>query len=83
MAQLIQIGNSRGIRIPKPLIESAALDGCELELKVVSEGLLIAPESKNRRGWRAAFEAMHQEGDDAMLMVAEQTTAFDDGDWEW
>ncbi len=83
MAQLIQIGNSRGIRIPKPLIEGAELEGCELKLRIVPEGLLVTPASKDRQGWKAAFEVMHEHGDDAMVMAAEPSSSFDDEDWEW
>ncbi len=83
MAQLIQIGNSRGIRIPKPLIEGAELEDCELELKIVPEGLLVTPATKDRHGWKAAFDLMHERGDDAMVMAAEPLTAFDHEDWEW
>ncbi|MCD4749104.1 MAG: AbrB/MazE/SpoVT family DNA-binding domain-containing protein [Thermoanaerobaculales bacterium] len=83
MARLVEIGNSRGIRIPKPFIEGAELEDCELELKIVPEGLLVTPTSKGRRGWKAAFEDMYEHGDDTMVMAAEPSTAFDHEDWEW
>ena len=51
MAKLIQIGNSQGIRIPKPLIALANLEGKELEYVVMDSGLLITPEKKVRVGW--------------------------------
>ena len=51
MAKIIQIGNSKGIRIPKPLIALANLDGKELEYIVMDSGLLITPEKKVRVGW--------------------------------
>ena len=51
MAKIIQIGNSQGIRIPKPLIELANLEGKELEYVVMDSGLLITPEKKVRVGW--------------------------------
>ena len=51
MAKIIQIGNSQGIRIPKPLIALANLDGKELEYIVMDSGLLITPEKKVRVGW--------------------------------
>ena len=51
MAKIIQIGNSQGIRIPKPLIALANLDGKELEYVVMNSGLLITPEKKVRVGW--------------------------------
>ena len=51
MAKIIQIGNSQGIRIPKPLISLANLEGKELEYVVMDSGLLITPEKKVRVGW--------------------------------
>ena len=52
MAKIIQIGNSQGIRIPKPLIALANLEGKELEYVVMDSGLLITPEKKVRVGWQ-------------------------------
>jgi antitoxin MazE len=51
MAQIIRIGNSQGIRIPKPIIELTNLAGQELEFTVLNEGLLITTEKKPRTGW--------------------------------
>lgn len=56
MTQLIRIGNSQGIRIPKPLIEQAHLEGKELKLQLVKGGLLITPENGVREGWKEAIE---------------------------
>ena len=53
MAKIIQIGNSQGIRIPKPLIALANLEGKELEYVVMDSGLLITPEKKVRVGWES------------------------------
>ena len=51
MAKIIQIGNSQGIRIPKPLIALANLEGKELQYVVMDSGLLITPDKKVRVGW--------------------------------
>jgi len=51
MAKIIQIGNSQGIRIPKPIIALANLEDKELEFVVMDSGLLISPEKKVRVGW--------------------------------
>ncbi|NOX91310.1 MAG: AbrB/MazE/SpoVT family DNA-binding domain-containing protein [Gammaproteobacteria bacterium] len=56
MAHLVKIGNSQGIRIPKPLVEQAHLEGKELKLQLVNEGLLITPEKKAREGWKEGIE---------------------------
>jgi len=57
MAHLVKIGNSQGIRIPKPLIEQAHLEGKELELQVVNQGLLVTPKKGVREGWKEAIDA--------------------------
>tara|TARA_B100001059_G_scaffold163585_1_gene163116 strand:+ start:246 stop:452 length:207 start_codon:yes stop_codon:yes gene_type:complete len=56
MAKIIQIGNSQGVRIPKPLIALANLEGKELEYVVMDSGLLITPEKKVRVGWENDIE---------------------------
>lgn len=56
MTHLVKIGNSQGIRIPKPLVEQAQLEGKELKLKLVKDGLLISPEKKARGHWKEEME---------------------------
>ena len=51
MAKIIQIGNSQGIRIPKPIISLANLEDKELEFVVMDSGLLITPQKKVRVDW--------------------------------
>jgi antitoxin MazE len=51
MAKIIQIGNSQGIRIPKPIITLAKLEDKELEFVLLDSGLLITTEKKVRIGW--------------------------------
>ena len=49
LTSLITIGNSRGIRIPKPLLSESGLDG-EVELKAKrGEIKIVAPAKKKRR----------------------------------
>ncbi len=56
MSKLIQIGNSQGIRIPKAFIKQAGLDGVDLELEVVPQGLLIKPFKQARANWQEAIK---------------------------
>ena len=51
MAKIIKIGNSQGIRIPKPIIALANLENIELDFIVLDSGLLITPDKKARVGW--------------------------------
>jgi len=84
MVHLVKIGNSQGIRIPKPLVEQARLEGKELKLQLVSEGLLITPEKEARDGWKEAIEgviAVHgQEVLDSEWLDAPLTS---DDELEW
>ncbi len=50
---LTKIGNSKGIRIPKPLIQQAHLENTQLELEVLKNGLLIKPiNNTQRENWK-------------------------------
>ena len=66
MAHLIQIGNSQGVRIPKPLIKQAQLEGTNLSLHIVNNGLLICPERNARSGWAELIEAALIDKDDGV-----------------
>jgi antitoxin MazE len=79
--ELTRIGNSRGIRIPKPLIAQCGL-GDVVELRVTPEGLVIAPHRAPRHGWRHAFSALDAAKTD-MLLDSAAPNAFDSEDWKW
>jgi antitoxin MazE len=78
--ELTRIGNSRGIRIPKPLIAQCGL-GDIVELRVTPEGIVIAPHRAQREGWKQAFA----ESDPAEreMLVPDSPNAFDGEDWKW
>ena len=80
-ARLIRIGNSRGVRLPKPLIEEAGLTE-DVELRVSDGAIVISSRKRPREGWAEAAAAAHARGDDRML--DEPTpTRFDEEEWEW
>ncbi len=85
MAHLIKIGNSQGIRIPKPLIQQARLEGKELDIQVVNQGILVTPSKKPSAGWREAIEislaSTGPEKTDTDWLDAPLTTT--DNDLEW
>jgi len=47
--ELVHIGNSRGIRIPKPFIEQCGF-GDKVDLRVENECLIISPERAAKHG---------------------------------
>jgi len=80
---VIRIGNSRGIRIPKALLEQCRL-GDTVELEVQRDHLVIRPVAKPRSGWEEAFRRMAQQGDDALLdRESLSPTQWDRTEWEW
>ena len=79
-AQIIQIGNSQGIRIPKILLEDTKITG-EVELEVCPEGILIRSIRKPRSGWGEAFKRLSETDDDAAPVG--HTSTFDEKEWHW
>jgi len=80
-ARLIRIGNSRGLRLPKPLIEEAGLRE-DVEVHVRGGALVVHSTRKPRRGWAEAARRMRERGDDR-LRDHPTATRFDDEEWRW
>lgn len=80
--ELVQIGNSRGIRIPKPIIEQCGL-GDRVELRVQNDCLVISPARKPRQGWEEAFRAAGSSIDDELLLDGVKQSEFDRKEWRW
>jgi antitoxin MazE len=80
--RIVRIGNSKGIRIPKPLLEQTGLKS-EVEISVRNGSLLIKPALKARAGWADAFRQMAERGDDALLDPSAPLTRWDKDEWEW
>jgi antitoxin MazE len=64
--RIVRIGNSQGVRVPKPLLEKVGLKG-ELEVSAEDGALVIRPAKRPREGWAAAFREMARHGKDASL----------------
>lgn len=79
--QVVKIGNSRGIRIPKPFIDQTRL-GNEVEIAVQRGTIVIRPLSRPRSGWAEQFRAMAEQGDD-MLLEKPMPTKWDRSEWVW
>jgi antitoxin MazE len=79
---LIRIGNSRGIRIPKPLIEQCGL-GDTVELRVDNRCLVISPKRSSRQGWAEAFRAAGSSEHDEFLLEGAAPNEFDREEWQW
>lgn len=77
-ARLVRIGNSRGVRLAKPLLEEAGLTD-EVEIRVEDGAVIITSVVEPRAGWAEAAVKYGPTG----LIDAPTTTKFDEDDWEW
>ena len=82
-SRIVRIGNSQGIRIPKPLIEQTGLSG-EVEIDVEGNCLIIRPTERPRSNWADAFARMGACGDDALVDGNRSSpTQWEKDEWEW
>jgi antitoxin MazE len=79
--KLIPIGNSRGIRIPKPMIKEANLLD-DVEIKVIEGSIIITSLGKIRNGWSEYAKELNKREEDK-LIINETTNKFDDNEWNW
>jgi antitoxin MazE len=80
-AKIIRIGNSQGIRIPKPLLEQTGLSE-DVELEVRADEIVIRSARSPRTDWAAEFQKMAKAGDDVLLEEVTETD-WDREEWEW
>ena len=86
MTMLTRIGNSQGIRIPKPLIAQANLENTQLDLEIVEEGLLIKPILNTRRkDWKNNIESIMSKNKDKKddAIISELLDDSDLEDFKW
>ena len=79
-ALIVKIGNSHGIRIPKPLLDQCGLES-EVELEVQNNSLVIKARKQTRRNWESAFKKMSKNNDDQLIETIPSDWA--NGEWEW
>ncbi len=86
MTMLTRIGNSQGIRIPKPLIAQAHLENVQIDLEVVENGLLIKPILTSRReNWKNSIEniLLQNKNIDDVAVIDELLNDNDLEDYQW
>ncbi len=76
---IIKIGNSKGIRLSKTLLEKYNIRDT-VDLILEKGQIIIRPVTVPRKGWDKAFMEMNANGDDVLLV----NDMFDDEDFdEW
>jgi antitoxin MazE len=79
-SRLIRIGNSRGVRLPKAIIDQVGLAD-EVDLRVGDHCIVIAPGRPPRAGWADAARRLGAES--RGLLDPQTRTHFDEDEWDW
>jgi len=79
--RLVRIGNSRGVRLPKPLIEAAELEE-EVDIQARKGAIIITSRKTRRAGWAEAAKNARARGEDRLVAPA-TANRFDAEEWQW
>lgn len=81
--RIVKIGNSQGIRIPKPVLDRLGFNE-EVELEILPEQLIVRTPRLSRQDWEDRFKAMAAAGDDKLLDGSPiSLSTWDEREWEW
>ncbi|MAO64580.1 MAG: AbrB/MazE/SpoVT family DNA-binding domain-containing protein [Balneola sp.] len=82
--KIIRIGNSQGVRIPKPLIEQSGITE-EIEMILRDNEIVLRSAETIRKDWEASFEKMAEKGDDVLFdqEEIEKSSDWDETEWTW
>jgi antitoxin MazE len=85
-SKLVRMGNSRGVRLPKPILEASGLTD-EIEIEVEKGRIVLLPaRRKPREGWAEDARRMVENGDDwnedLAAWEAMGSEALEE-DWTW
>jgi len=81
LISVVPIGNSKGIRLPKGILEQCQITD-KVELEVQDSEIILKPVRKKvREGWADEFKKMHEREDDKLLI--DDTLDAESLDWEW
>ena len=78
---IVPIGNSKGVRIPRPLLDLCHITHA-VTLSVKGDAIVIRPiKHQPRTGWESAFKQMHSMGEDQLVLPPDIDAVPES--WEW
>jgi antitoxin MazE len=81
LINIIQIGNSQGIRLPKSILEQLHITN-KVDMEIEDDKIILKPINKSpRKNWAKSFEQMHINNDDKLLI--DDSIDLDMENWEW
>jgi len=81
-ARVIKIGNSQGLRIPKPILDQTGIMD-DVEIEVGKNQIIIRPVKTVREDWDAAFKSMGEKGEDEPIIDDKISHSWDEDEWQW
>ena len=81
LVSVVQIGNSKGIRLPKAILEQLQISG-KVQLEVENQAIILKPvKNSPRSGWNESFKKMSEINEDRLLIDENKMT--EGFEWEW
>ena len=78
---IVQIGNSKGIRIPKAILEQCHIEK-EVQLEIENNAIIIKPyKRKPRKEWEKYFKKMRANNDDKLII--DDNIDIEMENWDW
>ena len=80
---LIRIGNSRGVRIPKAIIDQCGF-GERIDMRVEDSRVILTRNRNPREGWKEALAAAKESrASGELLLEGIPEQEFDRDEWTW
>ena len=80
-ASIIKIGNSHGVRIPKPILDQCGFNK-EVELEVVNQELIVRALKNPRKNWETSFKKMAANQDDRLIETVPTDWESEEREWK-
>lgn len=81
-AEIIKIGNSRGLRIPSAILKHCRMNDI-VSLNIEDNKLIITPYEERRVNWGKIFQKMAKNEDDQLLDMDLIDHSWDGEEWKW
>jgi len=81
-AKIIAIGNSKGIRLPKQIIDELELEGT-VEVETRGREVILRSPRDPHEGWEASAITMHKNDEDNLLLDELPASSWDESEWSW
>ena len=79
--KIIRIGTSKGVRIPKAILESTGIEE-EVVMEATNDSIVLRPAKNVRQDWEESFKGISEKDADN-LQYQDFANDWDDTEWQW